>query len=168
MISWPLFSLWLNNNVYQVETLILILILFFQNSICLSPENCPLRHLVVSISEFWNSSLKMAADGQVEEGPPLTELESLQLKANNITDDSLDSTRRMITLCEEVGQLRFWHILTKFFQKSFFNMLGWKCFRFFKLCMGVYISNYLIIRFGLVPLITASRLTKIDEISEEK
>ena len=44
----------------------------------------------------------MAADGQIDEGPPLTELESLQLKANNITDESLDSTRRMITLCEEV------------------------------------------------------------------
>ena len=44
----------------------------------------------------------MAAEGQIDEGPPLTELESLQLKANNITDDSLESTRRMITLCEEV------------------------------------------------------------------
>lgn len=43
----------------------------------------------------------MAADGMVEDGPPLTELESLQLKANNITDESLESTRRMITLCEE-------------------------------------------------------------------
>jgi len=36
-----------------------------------------------------------------EEGPPLTELESLQLKCNQITDDSLDSTRRMKNLCEE-------------------------------------------------------------------
>ena len=39
------------------------------------------------------------ADG----GPQLSELESLQLKANKITDESLESTRRMITLCEEVG-----------------------------------------------------------------
>lgn len=37
------------------------------------------------------------ADG----GPQLSELESLQLKANKITDESLESTRRMITLCEE-------------------------------------------------------------------
>ncbi len=44
----------------------------------------------------------MAADQQ-NEGPPLTELESLQLKANNITDDSLESTRRMIQLCEDVS-----------------------------------------------------------------
>ena len=29
-----------------------------------------------------------------EEGPPPTELESLQLKCNAVTDDSLDSTRR--------------------------------------------------------------------------
>jgi len=33
--------------------------------------------------------------------PQLSELESLQLKANQITDESLDSTRRMIALCEE-------------------------------------------------------------------
>ena len=38
-----------------------------------------------------------------EGGPQLSELESLQLKANKITDESLESTRRMITLCEEVG-----------------------------------------------------------------
>ena len=38
---------------------------------------------------------------QEEEGPPLTELESLQLKCNQITDESLDSTRRMKNLCEE-------------------------------------------------------------------
>lgn len=45
----------------------------------------------------------MAADAAQPEGPPLTELESLQLKANQITDDSLDSTRRMISLCEDVS-----------------------------------------------------------------
>jgi synaptosomal-associated protein 25 len=46
----------------------------------------------------------MAADAQgsaADEGPPLTELEALQLKSNNITDESLDSTRRMIALCED-------------------------------------------------------------------
>ena len=42
-----------------------------------------------------------------EGGPQLSELESLQLKANKITDESLESTRRMITLCEEVGQITF-------------------------------------------------------------
>ena len=36
-----------------------------------------------------------------EEGPPLTELESLQLKCNQVTDESLESTRRMKNLCEE-------------------------------------------------------------------
>lgn len=41
------------------------------------------------------------AEPQQDEGPPLTELESLQLKANQVTDESLDSTRRMISLCED-------------------------------------------------------------------
>jgi len=36
-----------------------------------------------------------------EEGPPLTELEGLQLKCNTVTDESLESTRRMKTLCED-------------------------------------------------------------------
>ena len=44
-----------------------------------------------------------ATNGHADEGPPLTELESLQLKANQITDESLESTRRMITLCEDVS-----------------------------------------------------------------
>jgi len=42
-----------------------------------------------------------AAGAGAEAGPQLSELESLQLRANKTTDDSLDSTRRMITLCEE-------------------------------------------------------------------
>ena len=33
---------------------------------------------------------------------PLTDLERLQLKANQVTDESLESTRRMVVLCEEV------------------------------------------------------------------
>ena len=46
----------------------------------------------------------MAVNGGAgDDGPPLTELESLQLKANQVTDDSLESTRRMITLCEDVS-----------------------------------------------------------------
>ena len=49
-----------------------------------------------------------AAGAGAEGGPQLSELESLQLKANKITDESLESTRRMITLCEEVStKLRF-------------------------------------------------------------
>lgn len=43
----------------------------------------------------------MSAPAAEDEGPPLTELEGLQLKANQITDESLDSTRRMIQLCED-------------------------------------------------------------------
>ena len=44
----------------------------------------------------------MAAAGEpVEDGPPLTELEGLQLKCNQVTDESLESTRRMKAMCEE-------------------------------------------------------------------
>jgi len=44
----------------------------------------------------------MAANAPVEEeGPPLTELEGLQLKCNTVTDESLESTRRMKNLCED-------------------------------------------------------------------
>ncbi|TRY69354.1 hypothetical protein TCAL_03071 [Tigriopus californicus] len=43
----------------------------------------------------------MAAQGQEEDGPPLSELESLQLRSNEVTDESLDSTRRMKSMCEE-------------------------------------------------------------------
>ncbi|XP_037828123.1 synaptosomal-associated protein 25-like, partial [Lucilia sericata] len=32
---------------------------------------------------------------------PKTELEELQIKANSVADDSLESTRRMLALCEE-------------------------------------------------------------------
>uniref|UniRef100_A0A023F5R8 Synaptosomal-associated protein n=2 Tax=Triatominae TaxID=70999 RepID=A0A023F5R8_TRIIF len=34
-------------------------------------------------------------------GPPKTELQELQLKAGQVTDESLESTRRMLALCEE-------------------------------------------------------------------
>ena len=33
--------------------------------------------------------------------PPMTELEGLQLKCNELTDESLESTRRMKSMCEE-------------------------------------------------------------------
>ena len=36
-----------------------------------------------------------------EEGPPPSELESLQLNCNQVTDESLESTRRMKVMCEE-------------------------------------------------------------------
>ena len=55
-----------------------------------------------------------ATDGQANEGPPLTELESLQLKANQVTDESLESTRRMISLCEDVS-----NFITKFIHMVF-------------------------------------------------
>lgn len=42
----------------------------------------------------------------VEEPPvpakPKTELEAIQMQANQVTDESLESTRRMLALCEEV------------------------------------------------------------------
>jgi len=42
-----------------------------------------------------------AAEGAPAQEPPLTELESLQLKCNQVTDESLESTRRMKSMCEE-------------------------------------------------------------------
>lgn len=36
---------------------------------------------------------------------PKTELEAIQMQANQVTDDSLESTRRMLALCEEVSVL---------------------------------------------------------------
>ncbi|KAF7413795.1 synaptosomal-associated protein 25 isoform X1 [Vespula maculifrons] len=39
--------------------------------------------------------------GAAESGPPRTELQELQLKADQTTDESLESTRRMLALCEE-------------------------------------------------------------------
>ena len=64
---------------------------------------CHLRYL-------WNTNLgvNMAAGAENGDGPQLSELESLQLKANKITDESLESTRRMINLCEEVRLKSFW------------------------------------------------------------
>lgn len=41
------------------------------------------------------------AAAAVEPGPPRTELQELQLKAGQVTDESLESTRRMLSLCEE-------------------------------------------------------------------
>ena len=50
----------------------------------------------------WKERLTMA-DGEAAAPPPppMTELEGLQLKCNEITDESLESTRRMKNLCEE-------------------------------------------------------------------
>uniref|UniRef100_A0A1B6CG89 Synaptosomal-associated protein n=1 Tax=Clastoptera arizonana TaxID=38151 RepID=A0A1B6CG89_9HEMI len=42
-----------------------------------------------------------AAPAPAEPGPPRTELQELQLKAGQVTDESLESTRRMLALCEE-------------------------------------------------------------------
>ncbi|XP_066601494.1 synaptosomal-associated protein 25 isoform X2 [Prorops nasuta] len=42
-----------------------------------------------------------AAEGGGGAGPPRTELQELQLKAGQTTDESLESTRRMLALCEE-------------------------------------------------------------------
>ncbi|XP_049818761.1 synaptosomal-associated protein 25 isoform X1 [Aethina tumida] len=42
-----------------------------------------------------------AAAPAAENGAPRTELQELQLKAQQVTDESLESTRRMLALCEE-------------------------------------------------------------------
>ncbi|KAL2725447.1 synaptosomal-associated protein 25 isoform X1 [Vespula squamosa] len=44
--------------------------------------------------------------GAAESGPPRTELQELQLKADQTTDESLESTRRMLALCEEIRPLK--------------------------------------------------------------
>ena len=51
----------------------------------------------------WKERLITMADGEAAAPPPppMTELEGLQLKCNEITDESLESTRRMKNLCEE-------------------------------------------------------------------
>ena len=41
------------------------------------------------------------ADPAAAPPPPMTELEGLQLKCNELTDESLESTRRMKNMCEE-------------------------------------------------------------------
>lgn len=40
----------------------------------------------------------------MEENVPRTELQEIQLKMNQTTDDSLDSTRRMLSMCEEAKE----------------------------------------------------------------
>ena len=64
----------------------------------------------------------MAVNGGAgDDGPPLTELESLQLKANQVTDESLESTRRMIQLCEDVSSSD--HYFDQFTVGSTINLL---------------------------------------------
>ncbi|KAH0947918.1 hypothetical protein HN011_011701, partial [Eciton burchellii] len=46
-----------------------------------------------------------SAAGAAEGGPPRTELQELQLKADQTTDESLESTRRMLALCEETEEI---------------------------------------------------------------
>jgi len=43
----------------------------------------------------------MPAPEAVENGAPRSELQELQFKAGQVTDESLESTRRMLALCEE-------------------------------------------------------------------
>ena len=40
-----------------------------------------------------------------EEQKGLSDLEVLQLRANAVTDESLESTRRMMAMCEEVIEI---------------------------------------------------------------
>ncbi|GLV36154.1 Synaptosomal-associated protein 25kDa [Carabus blaptoides fortunei] len=47
------------------------------------------------------SKMPAPAPQPAENGAPRTELQELQLKAQQTTDESLDSTRRMLALCEE-------------------------------------------------------------------
>lgn len=54
----------------------------------------------------------MPAPPEVVEEPvappkPKTELEAIQMQANQVTDESLESTRRMLALCEEVCVFHF-------------------------------------------------------------
>ena len=74
----------------------------------------------------------MAVNGGAgDDGPPLTELESLQLKANQVTDESLESTRRMIQLCEDVSSISLPWVLPPTYlwalwaQYLYYCRLGW-------------------------------------------
>ena len=53
-----------------------------------------------------------------------TELECLQLKGNAVVDQSLDSTRRMIAMCEEVGLAwkQSWCLLSFSFNEIWFRI----------------------------------------------
>uniref|UniRef100_A0A1Y1JWB0 Uncharacterized protein n=1 Tax=Photinus pyralis TaxID=7054 RepID=A0A1Y1JWB0_PHOPY len=73
-----------------------------------------------------------------ENGAPKSELQELQLKATQVTDESLDSTRRMLALCEENNwiELRMeWIKLTQTCAKPKKTLQEWKnvaasvCFR---------------------------------------
>ncbi|CAH1997056.1 unnamed protein product [Acanthoscelides obtectus] len=44
----------------------------------------------------------MPAPAPAENGVPRSELQELQFKSQQVTDESLESTRRMLALCEEV------------------------------------------------------------------
>ena len=58
-----------------------------------------------------------AAPAAQEPNRELTELEGLQLKCNQVTDDSLESTRRMMDLCAEAkdaGKVFFYELKSKY------------------------------------------------------
>lgn len=60
--------------------------------------------------------------------PQLSELESLQLKANQMTDESLESTRRMITLCEDVSDKKRFRAVCFYLSPNSFLPTGiWDC-----------------------------------------
>ena len=49
--------------------------------------------------------------GEENHGEPRTELQELQFQADQKTDETLESTRKMMLLCEEVKSLprEIWH-----------------------------------------------------------
>ena len=55
---------------------------------------------------------------------PKTELEAIQMQANQMTDESLESTRRMMALCEEVNKLT---ILSQFSNNFYILFLFSDC-----------------------------------------
>nr|CAI5836490.1 unnamed protein product [Callosobruchus analis] len=67
---------------------------------------------LISVNDNSDRKINMPAPAPAENGVPRTELQELQLKSQQVTDESLESTRRMLALCEEVC-IRLFHISHK-------------------------------------------------------
>ena len=57
----------------------------------------------------------------------LSDLEALQMRANAVTDESLESTRRMMAMCEEVNA-SFSNTGVSFFENNFPQFLKYHLF----------------------------------------
>ena len=85
------------------------------------------------------------------EGPPLSELESLQLNINQTTDESLDSTRRMKAMCEEAKDSGIKTLVSEICRPDFFlGFFGRSPFYFRTLFVNKESLDYQQIRFSVL------------------